>query len=340
MAVSSTDQQQGSPRVSIVVPSYNAQGYIGRTLDSIIGQTFPRWEVVVFDDASSDATADVVESYAQKDPRIRLVKGDHVGVAEARNGGWAATDPRSEFGIFLDNDDLWDPELLSTLVGMLDANPDYVSAHCVARSIGSDDTQYPGDDLAERLRERRGVRGTSIVEVPASVPTTFAEVACGNCILTPGVHLIRRTVLSQVGGFDPATVPTDDWDMALRVSRFGPIGYSEASLLSWRRHEDAQSHRTNRWRRGGRHASQKMLTDPTNTPEQRRIARLVYRTACMQHLGGVPPLVREGRISVAATVFARALFDLSGYLSAEASLAFHRLRGRVRGSRPTTVAPR
>jgi glycosyltransferase involved in cell wall biosynthesis len=117
-----------APRVSVVIPAYNGERYLGATLDGVLNQSIGDWEVVVFDDGSGDASADIAASYAAADNRIHCVRGPNQGPAQARNRGFAATDGHSEFVIFLDHDDVWEPDTLERLVDALDARPGYVSA--------------------------------------------------------------------------------------------------------------------------------------------------------------------------------------------------------------------
>ena len=80
------------PRVSVVVPTFNAEAYVRSTLDSVLAQTFEDWELVVFDDGSTDGTFEVASSVAGADDRVLAVRGANEGVAAARNRGFAATD--------------------------------------------------------------------------------------------------------------------------------------------------------------------------------------------------------------------------------------------------------
>lgn len=99
--------------VSIITPSYNAEKLIGRTIESVLAQSFQDWELLVIDDCSKDATRDVVAAYAAQDSRIRLIALEknngapaaprNIGVREAR-GHWIA---------FLDADDIWHPQKLT-----------------------------------------------------------------------------------------------------------------------------------------------------------------------------------------------------------------------------------
>lgn len=106
------------PLVSIVVPCYNGETFIGATLDAVIGQTFPDWECIVVDDASRDGSAGVIARYAALDSRIRPVfQEKNGGAAAARNAGLAAV--RGRYLAFLDADDYWLPEKLEKQVAFI-----------------------------------------------------------------------------------------------------------------------------------------------------------------------------------------------------------------------------
>lgn len=103
--------QEAKPLVSVIMPSYNAEKYIKEAIESVIAQTYTNWELFVIDDGSTDRTAEIARSYAEKDSRIILHRNSHnMGTAKTRNTGiklangeWIAT---------LDSDDMWHPEKL------------------------------------------------------------------------------------------------------------------------------------------------------------------------------------------------------------------------------------
>src|SRR5215467_14924975 len=128
---SATGDCSGTPRISIVIPTYNSEDYLAQTLDSVLVQTCSDWELVIYDDGSRDGTVAVADCYSAYDRRIRVLQGRNGGVAAARNQGFAATNPVSEFVIFFDHDDLWEPDTLETLSGILCRHPEYISAHSV-----------------------------------------------------------------------------------------------------------------------------------------------------------------------------------------------------------------
>jgi glycosyltransferase involved in cell wall biosynthesis len=307
------------PRISVVIPAYNSENYISETLDSVRAQTFVGWELVVYDDGSRDATPAVAGRYAAMDNRIRVVRGENGGVAAARNRGFEATDPRSEFVIFLDNDDVWEPDALETLVGVLEGHPEYVSSHSLARCIGDDGLPVPGDDLDERMRKRKAVVGRRVVEVPLLQPTTFAAMALENWIVTPGTLLMRRTVAEAAGGFDERAVPADDWDMAIRVSRIGDIGYVDRPLLRWRRHPGAQSNVT---RYGGAYfrVRRKMLSDPRNSPGQVAAARHSFIAVIRSTVREACERLAHQEFGTALRQAAKAGYQVVSLLRAESSV--------------------
>ncbi len=105
---------QAAPVVSVVIPVYKVEDWLGKTLDSVLAQSFTDWECVCVDDGSPDRSADVVREYAARDARIRLVSQQNAGAAAARNRGMA--EARGEFLLFIDSDDLVEPGLMEACV--------------------------------------------------------------------------------------------------------------------------------------------------------------------------------------------------------------------------------
>ncbi|NNE11594.1 MAG: glycosyltransferase family 2 protein [Ilumatobacter sp.] len=305
-----------SPRVSIVVPAFNRERFLGRTLDSVLGQSFTDWELVVSNDGSTDDTKRIADEYAAQDERISVVDAPNGGVAMARNRGLAATDPSSEFVVCLDSDDRWFPDTLERLIAELEAHPDWISVYGVARCIDADDELIPGDDLAERMRERREYRGHELVDVGPDEPTTFAAMIHHNYPATPGLHLVRRRALEQVGTFDSATDPADDWDLALRLSRVGPIGFHDGLVLEWRRHDDTLTGTSPRWRKAYFSVLAKTLAAPDNTAEQRRLVRRIYLRISRNALRGAADDLRSRSFRSAAQSAARSADALAQLLRA------------------------
>ncbi|WP_299226443.1 glycosyltransferase family 2 protein [uncultured Psychroserpens sp.] len=114
-----------SPLVSIIIPTYNREQYIGATLDSVVQQTYKNWECIVIDDGSTDHTGNLVNQYIRKDPRVTYyqrptnrVKGGNA----ARNYGFELSN--GKYIIFLDSDDLLLPNTIQDRVNLLDNDVD------------------------------------------------------------------------------------------------------------------------------------------------------------------------------------------------------------------------
>ena len=102
---------ENQPLVSVIMPCYNMASYISDSIKSVISQTYPQWELLIVDDASTDNTVDIIESYSQSDPRIRCaIKKHNSGIADTRNQ--CIQMAQGQFLAFLDADDIWHPEKL------------------------------------------------------------------------------------------------------------------------------------------------------------------------------------------------------------------------------------
>ena len=111
-----------SPFFSIIIPVYNVAPYLRECLDSVLAQTFPDWEAICVDDGSTDGSGAILDEYAAKDRRFRVIRQPNAGVGAARNEGLNIA--KGNWILFLDADDVWQHNLLSTVVSMIKAHPD------------------------------------------------------------------------------------------------------------------------------------------------------------------------------------------------------------------------
>ena len=107
--------------VSIITPAYNAAEYVAETIESVLVQTYPKWEMLIVNDCSKDNTAEIVQSYAAKDNRIKLINlKQNSGAAVARNT--AIQNAKGRYVAFLDSDDLWKKEKLQKQLNFMKQN--------------------------------------------------------------------------------------------------------------------------------------------------------------------------------------------------------------------------
>lgn len=113
--------------LSIIVPAYNIEPYIGRCLDSILAQTYEKIEVIVVDDGSSDKTGEILDIYSMKDHRIKVIHKENGGVSSARNVG--LDNATGDYIGFVDGDDIVEEDMYETLINLMEKEEADI-AHC------------------------------------------------------------------------------------------------------------------------------------------------------------------------------------------------------------------
>ncbi len=215
-----------TPFFSIMMPAYNAERYIGAALESILEQTFTDYEVVVWDDCSSDKTAAVVAEYAGRDPRIRLFRNEK-NLGSCRTRRLAQEQLRGEFVAFLDSDDLWERRKLEIFAVKLEAAAKQrICVHSDALLIDA-----AGCECGESFQERFNP-GNHPVE-----GAVFPDILCANWINLSSA-VVPRAVLLETGGFrELDNMVTDDWDMWVRFARDTEFVFIPQCLTRYRVHE-------------------------------------------------------------------------------------------------------
>ena len=265
------------PEISIVTPIYNSERFLAQTIESVLAQTFSDWELHLIDDGSKDGSAAIGQEFARRAPRIRFTSQANRGVVATRNRGLAEAHPGSRYLIFLDHDDVWEPDALEQLRQALEASPEAVAAHGWSRYLDVNGEPCLFEGEREYHKKRIGAVGGRVAAVPEDAPTTFAIEAVSNCIATPGQTLLRRDILNRVGPLCVECNPCDDWEMYLRITQIGPIALVNRTVIGWRQHENNVS------RDGGKMADRmefvraRIFADPALSPENRRSLALGYR---------------------------------------------------------------
>lgn len=209
------------PLVSIIVPAFNAERFLPRTLASAQRQTHPNLEIIVIDDGSTDGTRAIAEKVAAGDARVRVLTIENGGVALARNLG--IDEARGEFVAFLDADDLWHPEKIASQVEALTTgNTNGAAAsYTLMRIIDVNDrvtrngsgVGYSGYIFARHIFSRPVGNGSSL-------------------------FLFRNLALS-IGGFDASWAAKgvggcEDLDLELRIAAKHPLAAVRRYLVGYR----------------------------------------------------------------------------------------------------------
>jgi len=202
------------PTVSVVIPAYNAERYIGETLESVLAQTYRDFEIVVVDDGSTDGTREIVRNYGEP---VRLVEQPNSGPAAARNRG--IREARGELIAFIDADDLWLPEKLALQMPMF-ADEEVGLVCCRVQLIDESGRELP-------TSEREKFSGWA-----------FEKLLEGNFIGTSTV-VARRAALEEAGLFPEDLVWCEDWCLWLRVALRWKLECVRQVLVLHRRHDQS-----------------------------------------------------------------------------------------------------
>ena len=207
------------PLVSVCIGAYNRERYIRETLDSVFAQTYPNLEVIVVDDASTDGTVRVVESYGS---RVKLIRRDvNSGICPVTRNQ-AARAATGEYVAFLDSDDLWYPEKTARQVEFLRQHPDVPLCHTYCHII---------DEESQIL----GVRHEG------TLPPTGRcfDALLKHCVVTVSSVLMRRALFDAAGGYFIEDRRYGIWgeehEFLLRVAAKYPIGLVPEVLAAYRR---------------------------------------------------------------------------------------------------------
>jgi glycosyltransferase involved in cell wall biosynthesis len=206
-----------SPQVSVVIPVFNRPEAVSRAIASVLAQTFQDFEIIVVDDASTDATATTVAAIG--DPRIMLIRHEQRrGGGAARNSGIRAS--RGPYVAFLDSDDEWLPTKLQKQLDLFQTSPIrpallYAGVERVLpNGVVTKDTPRKYDDLARKLLTDNVIGGASVA-------------------------IVRREVLEQVGGFDEDLSAGQDVDLWLKICELSAATFvPEVLVRVWESSDD------------------------------------------------------------------------------------------------------
>ena len=209
------------PRVSVVMPVYNSERYLAEAIASVLGQTYPDFELIIVDDGSTDGSAAIVEAYARRDSRIQFMPlRENRGIASTRNHGIAAAS--GEYVAMMGNDDICLPDRLRRQVNFLDANPPI--------GVVGGNIHVVDQDLGFRFE--------------SNLPLEHALVTWGlyfSASVADPTTMIRRELLVVAGGYDEDCRTADDtelWTRLIQQTRFANL---PDILMLYRRHPGAIS---------------------------------------------------------------------------------------------------
>ena len=202
-----------SPRVSVIMGTYNRAGLIRAAVRSVQMQDFTDWELIISDDGSMDNTPEVGLMLEKEDPRIRYIRNE-VNQGISKNYNVALRAARGEYVAMIDDDDPWIPkDKLTRQVAFLDSHPDYVGCGAgviVVDAEGKEKYRYLKPQTDEQIRSKM------LFSNPMANSTT----------------LFRRNFGEKVGWYDEHTRYSGDRDFWLKLGKLGKL-YNEPDYFSY-----------------------------------------------------------------------------------------------------------
>jgi glycosyltransferase involved in cell wall biosynthesis len=213
--------------VTVIVPAYNAERTLGRTLSSVRSQTHSELEIIVVDDGSSDSTRDVAEEHARSDSRIHLIAQRNAGVAAARNAGIAQAS--GDYLAPIDADDLWRADKIERQLRALKAAGEGIGL------VYNWSAVIDGDDRISCYGER-----------PHATGDVLFGLCFGNFVGNGSTALMRKSFVVEAGGYDPSlrarrAQGCEDWKLFLALAERSHFAVVYDHLTGYRQAPDAMS---------------------------------------------------------------------------------------------------
>jgi glycosyltransferase involved in cell wall biosynthesis len=205
------------PLVTVVMNCLNCEKYLPEAIDSVYAQTYSSWEIVFWDNASTDCSGEIARSY---DSRLRYFRGQETApLGAARN--YAVEQARGDYVALLDCDDAWLPHKLEVQVRMAEANPDLgmLFSDCFLIDGG-------GRPFGTFLGKHRPIEDGNIL---------WGLLTRRNFIPCP-TALMRTAVVRKVGGFNPAFTYSEEYDLFLRIALEYQVTHAPEPLAKYRFH--------------------------------------------------------------------------------------------------------
>jgi glycosyltransferase involved in cell wall biosynthesis len=216
-----------SAAISLILPNYNRDRYLADAINSILAQTYAHFELLIWDDGSTDSSLDIAHDFAQRDDRIRVHAASHRGIAPTLKAAIAQT--TFPYLGWVDSDDKLAPTALAETVAILNKLP----------QVGMVYTQYTVID-----------EGGNTQGLGDRCRISYSKERLLIDFMTFHFRLMRRSVYEQVGGIDDSFQWAEDYDLCLKISEVTQIYHLPKPLYFYRRHSSNltnQQYETIRW---------------------------------------------------------------------------------------------
>jgi glycosyltransferase involved in cell wall biosynthesis len=215
-----------NPKISVVIFSYNFEKYIGECIESVLSQTLQPFEIIIFDDHSTDNTHNILSEYARKYPGLIKVHTQEKNIGIALNADFGIRQPHGDLLSWMDGDDRWLPRKLELEWRKLSENPDARVAYSNVYSI---------DSSGKRIGIWSDEKSSSLPSGDVFIPV-FSKKFFQNTGSVFRNHLIYRSCYDEIGYLDTTLESLWDWDEKIRLAAKYQVVYSGEALIEYRQH--------------------------------------------------------------------------------------------------------
>ncbi len=209
--------------ISVIVPCYNYGHLLNETLDSLLSQTYLKWECLIIDDGSTDNTREIAKNYTLKDNRIKYSYKLNGGLSSARNEGLRHA--KGQYIQFLDADDLLSSNKFENQVRLFEENPAY--------DIVYSDVRFFTDGQLGQLYKNYNLTDEEwMPKISGAAPYILEALVEGN-IMVVNAPLVKASLIRKAGWFDESLKVLEDWSFWLACAMKGGYFYYDNSPGSW-----------------------------------------------------------------------------------------------------------
>lgn len=255
------DDMGRRPAVSIIMPSYNSERFIGAAIESVLAQDFGNFEILVIDDASMDASPKIAEEYARNDRRVRCLTNQRTkGVSGARNTG--LDEARGEWISFLDSDDLLTENCLSARMEFVSRNSD-----CQILTTDYSYIDEAGNIAIERRLDHIGLLDQALKSaVPFDggfrLERPIQFFFDHNVLIWTGAGMFHSSVIEQAGRFDEIMTHSEDTKYWYQMALHNKVCFLEFASAHYRQHATSTTRDTEKRLKGAEMLYRALSADP------------------------------------------------------------------------------
>ena len=204
-------------RFSVLIPVYNKEKHLSKTIESVLQQSFIDFELIIVNDGATDTSETIIKSFT--DPRINYIKQENQGVSVARNTGINAAN--ANYIALLDADDIWKEDYLEKIDALIDEYPkqDVFAAVCTIESRGS--TYQPTYSIANLSPNK-------------SYVVSYFAASYINTILTSSSTVLHKDVFEKIGYYNPSLPSGEDTDLWIRLGIDYTVVFLNTPLATYR----------------------------------------------------------------------------------------------------------